>query len=70
MNIESIKTLQEKLSELIGVSGYEEDVSKFILTLIKEEQLADKAWIDQLGNVLAVVNGEQNEDRILLDAHI
>ncbi|MBY9019293.1 MAG: M42 family metallopeptidase [Candidatus Lokiarchaeota archaeon] len=70
MNIESIKTLQEKLSELIGISGYEDDVSKFILNLIKEEQLADKAWIDQLGNVLAVVNGKQNEDRILLDAHI
>ena len=70
MNIESIKTLQEKLSSLIGVSGYEDDVSKFILNLIKEEQLADKAWIDQLGNVLAIVNGEKNEDRILFDAHI
>ncbi|MHA1624440.1 MAG: M42 family peptidase, partial [Promethearchaeota archaeon] len=70
MNIESIKSLQKKLSELIGVSGYEDDVSKFILNLIKEEQLADKAWIDQLGNVLAVVNGKQNEDKILLDAHI
>lgn len=70
MNIESIKTLQDKLSSLIGVSGYEDDVSKFILNLIKEEQLADKAWIDQLGNVLAIVNGKQNEDRILFDAHI
>jgi len=70
MNIESIKTLQKKLSNLIGVSGYEDDVSKFILNLIKEEQLADKAWIDQLGNVLAVVNGKQNEEKILLDAHI
>ena len=70
MNIESIKSLQEKLSSLIGVSGYEDDVSKFILNLIKEEQLADKAWIDQLGNVLAIVNGEKNEDRILFDAHI
>jgi len=70
MNIENIKTLQEKLSLLIGVSGFEDDVSKFILNLIKEEQLADKAWIDQLGNVLAVVNGELNEDRILFDAHI
>ena len=70
MNIESIRSLQEKLSILVGVSGYEEDVSKFILNLIKEEQLADKAWIDQLGNVLAIVNGKENEDRILIDAHI
>jgi len=70
MNIESIKTLQQHLSELIGVSGYEDDVSKFILNIIKEEQLADKAWIDQLGNVLAIVNGKENSDRILIDAHI
>jgi putative aminopeptidase FrvX len=70
MDIENVKALQEKLSSLIGVSGFEDDVAKFILNLIKEEQLADKAWIDQLGNVLAVVNGEKNEERILFDAHI
>jgi len=71
MNIENIKILQEKLSSLIGVSGFEDDVSKFILNLIKEEQLADRAWIDQLGNVLAVVNGtKENPEKILLDAHI
>jgi putative aminopeptidase FrvX len=70
MDIENVKALQEKLSSLIGVSGFEDDVAKFILNLIKEEQLADRAWIDQLGNVLAVVNGEKNEERILFDAHI
>lgn len=71
MNIESIKFLQENLSQLVGVSGYEDDVSRFILNLIKEEQLADKAWIDQLGNVLAVINGtSESPERILIDAHI
>ncbi|KKL12239.1 hypothetical protein LCGC14_2537770, partial [marine sediment metagenome] len=54
LNIENIKNLQEKLSSLIGVSGHEEDVSNFILNEIKENNLADKFWIDPIGNVLAI----------------
>jgi len=59
MDIKTIKALQEELSTLIGVSGHEDDVSNFILNLIEKENLADKAWIDPLGN-----------EKILLDAHI
>ncbi|MBY9012189.1 MAG: M42 family metallopeptidase [Candidatus Lokiarchaeota archaeon] len=70
MDIKSIKSLQEELSTLIGVSGHEDDVSSFILNLIERENLADKAWIDPLGNVLAIKKGTNGEDRILLDAHI
>ena len=69
MNIESIKSLQEELSSLIGVSGHEDDVSNFILKLIEKENLADKAWIDPLGNVLAIKKGTNGKERILLDAH-
>ena len=70
MDIEGIKSLQEELSSLIGVSGYENDVSNFILKLIEKENLADKAWIDPLGNVLAIKKGTNGKERILLDAHI
>lgn len=70
MNIKSIKSLQEELSTLIGVSGHEDDVSNFILKLIERENLADKAWIDPLGNVLAIKKGTNGKNRILLDAHI
>jgi len=70
MDIESIKSLQEELSTLIGVSGHEDDVSNFILNLIEKENLADKAWIDPLGNVLAKKKGTTGKERILLDAHI
>ena len=70
LNIESIKDYQKKLSSLIGVSGYEEDVSNFILNEIETKELADKAWIDALGNVLAIKEGEDQNNRILLDAHI
>jgi len=69
MNIKSIKSLQEELSTLIGVSGHEDDVSNFILKLIEKENLADKAWIDPLGNVLAIKKGTNGKERILLDAH-
>ena len=69
LNIENIKALQRKLSSLFGVSGFEEDVSSFILSEIESKGLADKAWIDPLGNVLAVKKGNDGQKRILLDAH-
>ncbi|MFX0020743.1 MAG: M42 family metallopeptidase [Candidatus Hermodarchaeota archaeon] len=70
LNIESIKELQQKLSSLLGVSGHEEEVSNFIITEIENKELADKAWIDPLGSVLAIKEGSGGENRILLDAHI
>lgn len=70
MDIKTIKALQEELSTLIGVSGHEDDVSNFILNLIEKENLADKAWIDPLGNVLAIKKGTNGKEKILLDAHI
>jgi putative aminopeptidase FrvX len=70
MNLESVKTLQKELSDLIGVSGYEEDVSNFILNKIEIEGLADKAWKDPLGNILAIRNGTEKKNRILFDAHM
>ena len=70
LNIESIKELQKKLSELLGVSGHEEEVRTFILEEIEKRGLADKAWMDPLGNVLAIKEGIVGDNRILLDAHI
>ncbi|UCD02075.1 MAG: M42 family metallopeptidase [Promethearchaeota archaeon] len=70
LNIESIKEFQQKLSSLLGVSGHEEEVRTFILEEIESRDLADKAWIDPLGNVLAIKEGNVVENRILLDAHI
>ena len=69
-NLEKIKLLQKELSSLLGVSGYEEDVSDFILHMINENGLADKAWKDRLGNVLVIKKGESDQERILFDAHI
>ena len=69
MDLESIKNLQKQLSNLFGVSGFEDEVSNFILNMIENENLADKAWKDPLGNVLAIKEGNKEHKRILFDAH-
>jgi tetrahedral aminopeptidase len=70
ITLKQLKNLQQELSSLLGVSGYEDDVSDFIIHLINEKNLADKAWKDKLGNVLVVKKGENDQERILFDAHI
>ncbi|MHA2006557.1 MAG: M42 family metallopeptidase [Promethearchaeota archaeon] len=70
LNIDNIKGIQRELSSLIGVSGHEEDVSRFILNKIETQNLADKAWVDNIGNILAIVEGESKDVKILLDTHI
>ncbi|MHA1223617.1 MAG: M42 family metallopeptidase [Candidatus Heimdallarchaeaceae archaeon] len=62
--------VQKELSELIGCSGNEEEVTDYLL--LKLETLGvDKAWIDPLGNLLAIKKGsDPNGLRILLDAHV
>ncbi len=72
MNIdrESVIKTQMELSNLIGCPGHEDEVTDYIM--MKLEKLdVDKAWIDPLGNVLAVKEGtDPNGLRILLDAHV
>jgi len=70
VNRESIITIQKELSNLIGCPGREEEVTDYLL--LKLEQLdVDKAWVDPLGNVLALKIGtDPNGLRILLDAHV
>ena len=70
VNRESIIKMQKELSNLIGCPGREEEVTNYLL--LKLEQLnVDKAWIDSLGNLLAIKEGtDPNGLRILLDAHV
>ncbi|WP_455142322.1 M42 family metallopeptidase [Candidatus Hodarchaeum mangrovi] len=71
MDLESIKTIQGELSEIIGVSGYEKPVVDYIIPHI--EGYVDKFWIDRLGSLLVVKNGNSTSDtpeKIMLDAHI
>ncbi len=69
MSMEEMIELQRQLSDLIGVSGSEQDVSAFIKEQITP--LVDKAWIDGLGNLLAIKEGKNpNAHKIMLDAHM
>ena len=72
MNIdrESVIKTQMELSNLIGCPGHEDEVTDYLM--MKLENLnVDKAWIDPLGNVLAIKEGsDPNGLRILLDAHV
>ena len=65
---ESILALQRELSELIGVSGNEKPVVEYIYSLI--ENSVDKLWVDPLGSLLAVKEGINSEERVMLDAHV
>ena len=67
---ESVINTQIELSNLIGVPGHEEEVTDYIL--VKLEKLGvDKAWIDPLGNILAIKEGnDPNGLRIMLDGHV
>ncbi|MHA1713023.1 MAG: M42 family metallopeptidase [Candidatus Ranarchaeia archaeon] len=63
-----LRTL-ECLSDVIGVSGFEAVPRAIIREAI--EPLADKVWVDPLGNLLAVKEGtKKGAPRILLDAHL
>jgi endoglucanase len=66
-DLKSIKQMQFELSELIGVSGYEKPVIDYIQSKI--DGLVDEMWVDPLGSLLAVKNGSNAKERILLDAH-
>lgn len=66
-DIKLIKQMQYELSEIIGVSGYENPVIDYIQNKI--DGLVDKMWIDPLGSLLAVKNGDKSKERLLLDAH-
>lgn len=70
MNIKDFLDVQNTFSELLGLPGYEEEVSSFVLELITP--FVDKAWKDPLGNILAVKEGTDKDSgqRILLDAHM
>lgn len=69
MTMQEIADLQKQLSDLIGVSGNEQDVSAFIKEQITP--LVDKVWIDGLGNLLAIKEGTNPEaHKIMLDAHM
>lgn len=64
----NIKSIQRELSELIGVSGNENPIVRFIQSQI--DGLVGKMWVDPLGSLLAIIEGEESKEKIMLDAHM
>ncbi|OLS14430.1 MAG: cellulase [Promethearchaeota archaeon CR_4] len=58
---------QRRLSETLGVSGYEDKVRDLIIAEI--EPIVEKYWVDAMGNLIAIM-GEPGKSPILLDAHL
>lgn len=65
---ERIKNSLRELTSLVGVSGYEQDVVRYILGRISG--LADEVIIDPHGNVLVTKKGDRPGPRMMLTAHM
>jgi putative aminopeptidase FrvX len=68
MSDKALRELLRELSEVIGISGYEEEARAIILKEV--EPFVDESWVDPLGNLLVIRKGKQDQPRILLDAHM
>jgi putative aminopeptidase FrvX len=58
----------EKLSNACGVAGREEEVRNLMLKLMKP--YADRIFVDNLENVIAVKKGKKSSPKVMLAAHM
>ncbi|GAG91609.1 unnamed protein product [marine sediment metagenome] len=58
---------QKRLTEILGVSGFEDKVVSAIIEEIKD--VVDEYWINSNGSLLAVMKGKDEQSAVLLDAH-
>ena len=63
-----MKKLLEKLSNAPGISGFEEEIRKIIFNEL--DGVVDEIKIDEMGNLIAVKNGDLNGKKIMLAAHM
>ena len=57
-----------ELSETNGISGHEKAIAKIVMREL--EGVADKIEHDNLGSVIATLNGEEGQPKIMLAAHM
>lgn len=60
--------LMKKLSDLSGISGFEDEVRDFIKDELKD--VVDEIEKDNLGNLIALKKGEENSPVLMLAAHM
>ncbi len=64
----SISKYIEKLTCLDGVSGFEHNISAFLVNYLKS--ICDDVTIDALGNVIACKKSKKSGGKVMLEAHI
>lgn len=64
----TMKELLKRLSNAPGVSGFEENVREIIFKEL--DDIVDEIKTDEMGNLIAVKNGEPNGKKIMLAAHM
>ncbi len=62
------KDILKKLSETVGVSGFESEIREVIKKEI--QKYADSVEVDSMGNLIAVKKGKKPGPRIMLSAHM
>jgi acetylornithine deacetylase/succinyl-diaminopimelate desuccinylase-like protein len=66
---DQLVALCQNLISIPSITGQEEKLALFI----KEKMLGlgfDKAWIDDVGNVIGVVKGKKPGQKVLFDGHL
>lgn len=63
-------SLLKEICEIPGAPGFEKRVRDFVFELVKP--ITDEAWIDNLGNIIAIKKGKRNPDgkRVMVAAHM
>lgn len=68
LNIKNNNIL-ENLCNLIGVSGYEHNVTEYLFNILEYEKI-NNIYIDNVGNLIVHQKGSNRAKKILINAHI
>ena len=60
--------LLKSLCELNGVSGYEDQVMKYLLGILRDSDRGE-AYTDTIGNVIFFIRGSDSHKKVLIQAH-
>ena len=59
----------KKLSEIVGVSGFEENIINYIFQSINSNTL-DKIYVDNVGNLICYKKGKKSSKKVMISAHV
>ncbi|MGA9286764.1 MAG: M42 family metallopeptidase [Anaerobacillus sp.] len=60
-------SLLKELCDTVGPSGYEQDIQRKVVRLIKDD--VDECRVDAIGNIIGKINGSSNFPSLMIAAH-